>query len=367
MRPGGMGQQTRYTKLGRVVRLGAVLAFALFTLAIHKGSCGSTESDQVPVPFSQINHWFRDHPDIDRLKVYKNFPQPKDPNQYIPSVFVRDVANPYYNGSVRALAQSSSLDRTFKGSFSLGPLKGPKAAQVRRFASGTITRGYSKVTLLSIRTENIRVNTTAVLKFKGAGTACVALNLKAVSAWQLSAGTFKFLGGTGAAARLYGGGPFAAAQPKPESYGFVTQLGFNPRFGKPRTMPARCGMPPKAKTAPAKTVTATVAGFAVSNAPPSKSAKLTPPNGTITSCSAGGSLYMVLDYTGPTGTEMSGAAFGGSTTGSFTQKLKPGRNVVRLIRGAKSASYEIKVQISSTTGRPLKGTTVLLPTVTVSC
>ena len=346
MRPGGMGQQTRYTKLGRVVRLGAVLAFALFTLAIHKGSCGSTESDQVPVPFSQINHWFRDHPDIDRLKVYKNFPQPKDPNRYIPSVFVRDVANPYYNGTIQALAPSSSLDRTFKGSFSLGPFKGPKAGQVRRFASGTITRGYSKVTLLSIRTENIRVNTTAVLKFKGAGTACVALNLKAVSAWQLSAGTFKFLGGTGAAARLYGGGPFAAAQPKPESYGFVTQLGFNPRFGKPRSMPARCGMPPKAKTAPSKTVT----GFAVSNAPPSKSANLTPPNGTITSCSAGGSLYMVLDYTGPTGTEMSGAAFGGSTTGSFTQKLKPGRNVVRLIRGAKSGSYEIKVQISSSTG-----------------
>jgi hypothetical protein len=207
-----------------------------------------------------------------------------------------------------------------------------------------------------------------VLKFsaRGAGSACVSLNGTTVSHEQEAAGRFAFLGGTGAAARLHATGRFAAVQPMPYSTKWVADIALNSSFGPRRSLPRGCGKPPPVQTAQ---VTASFQGFAQTAGPPSTSAPLTPNGGTITGadCRAGGSLYGVFQYAGPSAAEWHTGLFGPSANQSGTAAVMPGRNVLLLFTGPTNGSYSSKIVIQATAGEQLTGNTLFLPSITINC
>jgi hypothetical protein len=344
----------------RWTRVASIGVFFIATSAFYK-SCGNTYSDHYPIAKGQVDKYIRDHPSH-QVDMYWT---PKDPNK--PAVFLRTVYGG--NGSPFGVRMSSddSLSNAFAGSFSLQGAKGKDARRYAYLADGTITRGYAIASATS--DTGARLQATAVVRFKSkrGGTVCMSFKLKATDDGQEAAGTLSFLGGTGPGARLYGSGSLAGVNQTGASEGYISEVGLNPRLGKARAMPSTCGKPPKVKVPTGNKVTAAFQGFTVSKSAPSASATLTAPDGTITSCPAGGRLYGVLDYSGPSGTEVEGSAFGGSTESSFEQKLSQGRNVIKIAKTPSNGSYEVKTEIGSTKGATLTGTTVLLPTFEISC
>jgi hypothetical protein len=344
----------------RFARIAAVVAFFAATSAEYK-SCASTYSDHTPIPRGQELRYKREHPDQEiRLEWI--------PRTYQPNVYIRNLGGGSQSPDLVGLlsGSSSDLDVSFGGKFAFGKPKGKDARTYKDLSTGTIVRGYA----VASGGSSLRVSATALVRFKSkaAGAICMSFSLKATHEAQEAYGTFKVDGGTGQGARLYGNGSFSAVDQTGVSTGYSAQLGFDPTVGKARPVPSICGNPPKVKVPKGNKVTASAEGFAVTTSPPSSSTALTAADGTITTCQKGGSLYGVLDYSGPSSTKAEGATFlGSSSDGQFDQPLKQGRNVIKLVKSPANGSYSVKLEIVSTKGATLTGTTLLLPDVTVSC
>lgn len=342
----------------RWTRIASIGVFFIATSAFYK-SCGNTYSEHTPIPEGQVLKYRREHPDQEIRLEYI----PRTVKQ--PTVYVNDFGAPSTDLEALLRGSSNDIDAAFGGRFSFPKVKGKDAKKYKGLANGTIVRGYAAASGGS----SLRVTATALVRFTSAaaGTACMAFSFKAGDNGQEAYGTFKFLGGTGQGARLSGKGSFNAVDPTGSSPGYSAELGLDPTVAKARSVPSTCGKPPKVKVPTGNKVTASFTGFAVSKSAPPASATLTPSGGTITGCQTGGNLYGVLQYAGPSATEAEGSSFGGSTEASFSQKLKQGRNVIDLAKNPSNGSYEVKTEIASTKGATLTGTTILLPTFSISC
>ena len=254
------------------------------------------------------------------------------------------------------------------GTFAFPPPRGPGSARLSEFRRGRLTAGFMQTSYVG-SSDHTRFKGTVVLKFsaRGAGSACVSFSGTSVSHQQETAGRFRFLGGTGAAARVHATGTFAAVQPVPFSTRSVVRLYLKSSFGSRRSLPAGCGKPPPVHTGH---ITASFEGFADTAGAPSTSATLTPDGGTITGpgCHAGGSLYGVFQYAGPSAAEWQTGLFGpAGASQARTTVVRPGRNVLLLFKAPPNGSYSSKVVIQATGGEHLSGNTFFLPSVTINC
>jgi hypothetical protein len=115
-------------------------------------------------------------------------------------------------------------------------------------------------------------------------------------------------------------------------------------------------------------VTASFVGFTISSAPPAASATLVPDSGRITGplCNRG-SLYGVINYSGPGAASFDGSTFGPGGSYAIKQPVQQGRNVLLMFKKPANGSYSVKLGVSSTVGASLTGTTVFAPAVTINC
>jgi hypothetical protein len=213
---------------------------------------------------------------------------------------------------------------------------------------------------------SVRLNFSA----HGAGSACMSVTGTTTLGQQEAQGSFKILGGTGAAARLHAVGTFRAVNRDPHSSTYLAGIFANPSLGSRRSMPTGCGYPNLGPPQSGGKVTASFTGFAVSVGAPGASAAPTPDGGTITggNCHSTGDLYGVFQYAGPSGAQFhayTGSGGGGSQ--EHLQAVSQGTNAVLLFTAPPSDHYQAKIYIEPTGASVLTGTTQFYPTVQISC
>lgn len=117
-------------------------------------------------------------------------------------------------------------------------------------------------------------------------------------------------------------------------------------------------------------MTASLVGLALSKGPPSTSAPLMPNGSTISGpdCQAGGDLYGVFQYSGPSAAIWDPTVFGPTNAPQEHKRaVMPGRNVLLLYAAPPNGSYSSKILIQPTGSAKLSGDTLFLPTVTLNC
>lgn len=117
-------------------------------------------------------------------------------------------------------------------------------------------------------------------------------------------------------------------------------------------------------------MTASLVGLALSKGPPSTSAPLMPNGSTISGpdCQAGGDLYGVFQYSGPSAAIWDPTVFGPTNAPQEHKRaVMPGRNVLLLYAAPPNGSCSSKILIQPTGSAKLSGDTLFLPTVTLNC
>jgi hypothetical protein len=237
----------------------------------------------------------------------------------------------------RRAAGASALPRYLQGKGDF-QIRAKTAAGKRRL--GKFTRGRF-LGLGRALVDNVVVPSEAefsgqaklIFRARGAGTACISFEGKTTGgSLQVASGSFKVLGGTGAAKRLHAAGPFRAVIRRPRKQAVEASFLAKPRLGSKRKMPRHCGSLAPVGGGGGKKVTADFKGFAVSKGAPKSSATLTPEGGSIGSCAAGADLWGVVNYHGPhaarfaTETGLKGVA-----GEKHSYPVKSSRNALRLL------------------------------------
>jgi hypothetical protein len=346
--------------LGLMFVLGFVLSSSAFPQSSSAAGQGcDDDSGQIRLMSDQVKGWLLRHPGREDQVTHRY-----DSND------VEVICVPFVRANRSARAAAAGFSQSFIGTFAFPLPRGRGSARVSEFRRGTFAKGFMQTSYVgSSSSDDTRFSGTVVLKFsaRGAGSACVSFSGTAVLHQQETAGRFTFLGGTGAAARLHATGTFAAVQPMPFSTKRIARLYMKASSGSRRSLPTGCGKPPPVHI---EHVTATFDGFAQTAGPPPTSATLTPSGGTITGpdCHAGGSLYGVFQYAGPSAAHWQTGVFGPTgATQERTAGVIPGRNVLLLFTGPTNGSYSSKMYIQPTGSQQLSGNTLFQPSVTINC
>jgi hypothetical protein len=251
--------------------------------------------------------------------------------------------------------------------FSLS-LPAHRLSALSEFTRGQVVRAAMSPSPSS--TDDVRFSGSAVVAFTRvrAGTVCLQFHGSTTHQTQEVSASFTTAGGTGDGARLHAAGVIRAVERVPYSRRWQLRLYVRSAArGTARGIPLGCGRPAAPRRAD---VTATFAGFAISKGAPAAGAALTPEGGVISGggCHAGGNLYGVFHYAGPTAAEWLTGLFGpGATTEAHKQPVRVGTDAVLLLTKPRNGSYQSKISIQATGTEELTGTTAFFPGISVSC
>ena len=274
-------------------------------------------------------------------------------------------------------ASASSITRYLQGTgrFHVTAPTAPAKRRLAKFLDGRFVglgRGALDSIVLPTAAE-FSGQAKLIFSAKGAGAACISFQGKTVASLQKAKGSFKVIGGTGAAKRLHAAGKFRAVLRFPHKQGAQATFEGNPTLGSKRPMPKNCGrLPPVNPGGGGKKVTADFLGFAVSKGAPSSSASLTPEKDSITSCAAGADLWGVVRYSGPKAAKfVTETGLKGAAGEKHSYPVKSGRNALRLLDlpfdNGGDPTTVAQISVKPTASIKLSGDTYLSPYLFLQC